>query len=117
MIKKHDCKNEDIINELKLNTKYKRLSSKSLGAHSKLNAFFITELLEFSKIKEHFSKWNKDTINELRKWVAHNKDMIKIEKNETSNESLYNFKGLEKYIKDANTFFSYFEELESALKS
>lgn len=77
--------------------------------------FYLKDLLLFARSLEllHFSNSDLDDISEIRNWVAHSKDVTAIKIN--SEHSVYNIKGLKKFIKITKSFFMIYDDLEITL--
>ena len=92
-------------------------AAKKIGDCSQFQAFYFSDLLLFGTDKNHLPATIKkeiDSINYIRNWVAHNKDVV-TDRNEE--EPLYNIEGLKKFIRNAMKFFDAFELIENQLKS
>ncbi len=91
--------------------------TEELKAFPLFDAFYLSLLVSFVTSSEtKYFNWNyKKNIGLIRNWVAHNRDVIATDKNDDSERSLYDFKGLTRFVEAAIAFFDYFEELEQKL--
>ena len=85
------------------------------------NTFEISEYTDLSDLLNYYIKLeeideeHRRSIIDIRNKIAHSVDIISQEKNEDA-EHLYDFKGLEKFVKDAINFFESYELLEEKVK-
>ncbi len=80
--------------------------------------FFLNDLLHFVKNKNYlpprFNQSSIDSINYVRNWVAHNKDLTHIGEEQTF--PIYQIKELENFVKNINEFLDIFEHLEITME-
>lgn len=85
---------------------------------SPFQTFYLSDLLYFVKSKNYMSdEFNKhiESIKNIRNWVAHNKDLT--HKTNGASRPLYKIKELKEFVKNANTFFNCYDELEEKILS
>lgn len=74
--------------------------------------FYLGDLINFCNSKKYV-KLDSNSINKVRNFIAHNKEIINTEKDSFEGK-FYNFTGLKQFIKFANCFFDNFKQLELA---
>ncbi len=88
------------------------LKQSSMGP---LQIFYLSDLLNYYLMLGEIGEAHKRSIIGIRNRIAHSVDIISQEKNEEA-EHLYDFQGLEKFVRDAINFFESYEDLEEMIK-
>lgn len=93
--------------------KSKEKLQESLGP---LQIFYLSDLLNYYLNLNMIAEVEMKSIIRIRNKIAHSVDIISQRRDDNA-EKLYNFKGLEQFVKDAVTFFACYEFLEESTQN
>lgn len=101
--------------------RYKEFANNEARLHEKQNIlgplqiFYLSDLLNYYVFLDMIADGEKKSILNVRNRIAHSVDIISNRMNEQA-EKLYNFKGLQSFVRDSVVFFNHFEKLSENLK-